>query len=336
MESQREHYGLGITNCRTSESVVSGVMEAEQLGAEIAFIAEDINCRDAFQLCALAAGQTEHIRLATGVVNPYTRNPTSLAMAAATLDEVSHGRAVLGIGSSSPSLIEGQMGISAGGAPGRMRECTEIIRGLLAGEEVTTAGKHFSYMNARLQVKSVQDRLPIFFGAMGPRMLRLAGSVADGVLLNVSATVEYVRWAVQEITDAAVGAGRDPSEVTIAGWLTVYSSNDRSDSIRRSREWLATMLCVPRQGELLLEHAGVDPSLLNGIREFVTAYPHGGDRGEAAQLVPAELAERMTLIGNAEEIRSRLQAYREAGLQLPVLSIGALRALYGSGEPASS
>src|SRR5579864_3188106 len=74
-------FGLGISNCRPVHAVVEGVRRAEALGAEIAFIAEDVNCRDAFELCALSAAQTERIRLATGVVNPYTRNPTSLAMA---------------------------------------------------------------------------------------------------------------------------------------------------------------------------------------------------------------------------------------------------------------
>ena len=112
--SRPERFGLGISNCRRARGVVSAVQEAEQYGAEIAFIAEDVNCRDAFELGALSATATDHIRIATGVVNPYTRNPTSLAMAVATLDEISEGRAVLGLGTSSPSLIEEQMGIPVG------------------------------------------------------------------------------------------------------------------------------------------------------------------------------------------------------------------------------
>src|SRR5438105_13149539 len=104
-----ERIALGITNCRSAREVVEGIAQAEGLGAETAFVAEDIYCRDAFQLLALASQQSERIRLSTGVVNPYTRNPASLAMAIATLDEISGGRAQLAMGSSTPTLIAGPM-----------------------------------------------------------------------------------------------------------------------------------------------------------------------------------------------------------------------------------
>lgn len=324
-----ERFGLGISNCRGAAGVVSGVQTAEQLGAEIAFVAEDINCRDAFQLLALSAARTERIRLATGVVNPYTRNPTSLAMSAATLDEVSGGRAVLGLGTSSPSLIEGQMGIAHGKTSVVMREATEIVRRLLAGETVSFTGSRFTYAGARLEAQPVQPRVPIYFAAMGPVTLRLAGRLADGVLLNVGATPEYVRWAVQQIERGAREAGRDPSEVTVAAWMTAYVTEDYEAGLKRAKEWLATMLSIPRQGELLLEHAGGDPAILEAIRREVRAYPHDGDAGAAAAHLPAELAARMTLIGSPHAVRERVQAYREAGVDVPVLGLGPLQALLG-------
>ena len=187
-------YGLGVTNCRPASNVIASIAEAERLGAHIAFVAEDVNCRDAFLLCGAAAGVTTGIKLATGVVNPYTRNPTSLAMAAATLDELSGGRAVIGIGSSSPSLIDTQMGIPYGSPVAVMRESVGIVKALLSGQTVTRAGRRFTYSDARLEAVPVQPSIPIYFAAMGPRMLRLAGEMADGVLLNVGATVEYARW----------------------------------------------------------------------------------------------------------------------------------------------
>jgi 5,10-methylenetetrahydromethanopterin reductase len=319
--------GLGISNCRSASGILAGVKEAESLGAEIAFVAEDVNCRDAFQLCAVCARETERIRLSTGVVNPYTRNPTSLAMALATLDEVSGGRAQLGMGTSSPSLIGTQMGIDVGKPAVIMREATEIIRKLLAGETVTFHGERFVYNGASLEVLPVQSRIPIFFAAMGPQMLRLAGAVADGVLLNVGASTEYVRWAVEQVYAGAEAVGRDAAEVTIAAWLTVYLTEEYDAGVRQAREWLATMLSVPRQGELLLERSGLDTSILPAIRAHVNAYPHGGDREAAGRHVPADVAERLTLIGTEDRIRERLAQYRAAGVQLPVVGIGALRRL---------
>jgi len=330
-----ERFGLGISNCRPALEVIDGVERAEGLGAEVAFVAEDIGCRDAFQLLAGAAATTERIRLATGVINPYTRNPTSVAMAVVTLDELSRGRAVLGMGSSSPHLIEEQMGIIHGPPVRVMRESAEIVRALLRGDEVTYAGERFQYQRARLQTSSEGRHVPIFFAAMGPRTLRLAGRMADGVLLNVGATAEYVTWAVVEIKRGAEQAGRDSAEITVAAWLTTYVSDDRGRALDRAKRWLAHTLSIPRQGELLLEHAGGDPAVLLPIRERVQAYPHGGDPAAAVSFVSDELAERMTLIGDVAEVKARIAEYREAGVQIPVLSISALGKVYGDGNPLS-
>lgn len=327
--SERDRFALGVTNCRPAEDVLAAVTEAEALGAEIAFIAEDINCRDSFVLGALASSRTSRIRVATGVANPYTRNPTSLAMATATLDEVSGGRAILGLGSSSPSLIEGQMGIPAGASVGVMREAVSIIRGLLAGQTVTLQGRRFRYQDARLEARPVQARIPIFFAAMGPQMLRLVGQVADGVLLNVGATTEYIAWAIGEIRAGAEAAGRSMDAITVAAWLTAYVTEDFTGGLERARQWLAGMLSIPRQGELLLAHAGGDPAILPAIREVCGLYPNRGDRAAGARLISPELAERMTIIGDRARAAERLREYRAAGVQVPVLSIAAMRSLYG-------
>lgn len=290
-------------------------------------MAEDINCRDAFEICALAAVRTSTIRLSTGVVNPYTRNPTSIAMALATLDEISGGRAQLGLGTSSPSLIQEQMGIPVGKPVAVMREATEVIRLLLKGEAVTYQGERFIYTGATLEVPAVRPHVPIFFAAMGPLMLRLVGRLADGVLLNVGASVEYIRWAVDEIMKGAKAAGRSSEDLTIAAWFSAYVTDDIGDGNRRAREWLSTMLSIPRQGELLLEHAGADLSILDSIRSHVGGYPHTGDPAAAASFVPEKLADRLALIGPPDRIRERLEEYRAAGVQMPVLSLTALRAL---------
>jgi 5,10-methylenetetrahydromethanopterin reductase len=324
-----ERFALGITNCRSAEKVVAGINEAETLGAEIAFVAEDIGCRDAFELLAATATKTSRIRLATGVVNPYTRSPMALAMAIATLDDVSGGRAVLGIGSSSPEQIEVQLGIARRSTVSDMRESLEIVRRLLAGETVTYSGHRFSYADSRLEFATARARTPIFLAAMGPKMLRLAGAIADGVLLNVGASTQYVHWAVEHIRSGASEADRDLTEITVAAWLTAYIADDVESVMPRARQWLASTLSIRAQGELLLEHAEIDASILGPIRALVGAYPHSGDRAAAAQHVPREAIERMALVGNVRHVSDRVKEYRDAGVQLPVMAIGALRALYG-------
>jgi len=317
--------GLGINNCRPVNDVVERVVEAEKLGAAMTFISEDVNCRDTFQLASLAASRTKHIRLATGVTNPYTRNPTALAMSIATLDEVSGGRATLGLGSSSPSLIREQMGLPHAGSVGHMREAVAIITGLLSGQVLTFEGQRFHYRDAKLEVPTVQSHIPVYLAAMGPRMLQLAGQIADGVLLNVGASVEYVRWAVEQIRGGEVEADR-PGSVRVAAWLTVYPG-ERTAGLQRARALLATMLSIPGQGELLLEHSGEPVDILTEIRQHYQAYPHRGNLAAAAAVVPDSLAERLTLIGDRPELERRIEQYRAAGVDVPVVGPAALRYL---------
>jgi 5,10-methylenetetrahydromethanopterin reductase len=250
-------------------------------------------------------------------------------MAVATLDEISDGRATLGMGTSSPDLIERQMGIVRGNSLSVMHEATEIIRSLLRGESVTYHGTRFNFQDAVLDFRPVQSQIPIYFAAMGPKMLRLAGRLAEGVLLNVGASTDFVRWATGHVRQGALEAGRAADAVTIAAWLTAYVGDERERSLRRGREWLATMLSIPLQGELLLEHGGFDASILPAIRRHVTGYPHRGDPAAAAEFVPPELVEEMTLVGSVDRVRQRLQEYRDAGVQLPILGLSALMRLYG-------
>jgi 5,10-methylenetetrahydromethanopterin reductase len=168
---------------------------------------------------------------------------------------------------------------------------------------------------------------------MGPQMLRLAGRIADGVLLNVGATTEYIRWARGEIAAGAAAVGRLPESITVAAWITAYITDDRETGLQRAREWLAGMLSIPRQGELLLEHAGGDLAILPAIREACGLYPARGDLAAGARLISPELAERMTVIGTRDRGRERIAEYRASGVQVPVLSIAALRALYGGDRP---
>jgi 5,10-methylenetetrahydromethanopterin reductase len=210
-----------------------------------------------------------------------------------------------------------------------MREAVEIVRALLNGGTVTYAGRHFTYSEARLALRSVQAHIPIYFAAMGPLTLRLAGRLADGVLLNVGASTEYVRWAVQQVRAGVAAAGRRPEDVTIAAWHSVYVGDGDASGLRRAREWLATVLSIPRQGELLLEGANLDTSILEDIRARVGAYPHRGDPAAAAEFVPPAVAERLTIIGTVPTVRQRLQEYRSAGVDLPILGPRALRAVFG-------
>ena len=167
----------------------------------------------------------------------------------------------------------------------------------------------------RLALTPSRERVPIYVAAIGPRALRLAGAVADGVVLNAYAPAAYVRRAVAEVRDAAREAGRDPDAVRIACMLVVRLS-DRPEELRpQLRERLASLLAEPHTGEVLLEWGGFDATLPARLRETLAA----SGPSEAARLVGDELVDALVLLGPASRCRERIEEYREAGVQEPLL-----------------
>ena len=279
---------------------------AERLGYDSLWVTERYFHEETAALLGFLAAGTERIGLGVGVVNPYTRPPALLAMAAATLDRLSGGRLVLGLGRSEREVIEGALGIPYERPRERLREAVETVRALLAGEPEGSV---------RLALTPSSERVPIYVAAIGPRALRLAGAVADGVVLNAYAPAAYVRRAVAEVRDAAREAGRDPEAVRIACMLVVRLS-DRPEELRpQLRERLASLLAEPHTGEVLLEWGGFDAALPARLRETLAA----SGPSEAARLVGDELVDAFVLLGPASRCRERIEEYRAAGVQEPLL-----------------
>ena len=148
---------------------------------------------------------------------------------------------------------------------------------------------------------------PIYVAAIGPRALRLAGAVADGVVLNAYAPAAYVRRAVAEVRDAAREAGRDPDAVRIACMLVVRLTDRPDELLPQLRERLAGLLAEPHTGEVLLEWGGFDASLPERLRE---AGPAAG-----TSLVGDELIDALVLLGDTARCRERIEEYRAAGVE---------------------
>ncbi len=288
---------------------------AEAAGFESLWVTERYFHEETFSLLGFLAAATRQIKLGLGVTNPYTRNPALLAMATATLDRLSGGRFLLGLGRSERAVIQHRMGIPYKEPFSTMKEAVSVIRALLSGEGVTFSGGGFSMEGVRLAVSPVQKGLPIYIAAIGPRTLRLAGAVADGVLLNAYSPTGYVRYAVEEVRQAALKAGRDPDAVDIACMLVVRPTEDPKGIMDGLKRRIVRLLEEPLVGEILLEKGGYDPGILAPLR--ASAKVEGGR--DAVGLVSDEMVESFYVVGPAERWRERIAEYREAGVQLPLL-----------------
>ena len=288
---------------------------AEGAGFESLWVTERYFHEETFSLLGYLAAATKTIKLGLGVTNPYTRNPALLAMSTATLDRISGGRFNLGLGRSERGVIQDRMGMSYGNPFQVMESVVSTLRRLMAGEALTTVDAPFPLTNVRLAIMPGQPRPPIYLAAIGPKALRLAGAVADGVLLNAYTPVDYVKYAATEVRNAAREAGRDPDSVDIACMLIMRQTDDPERLWPDLKRRIVRLLDEPLVGEILLEKGGFDASILEPLRGSVQQ-----DRGASAvDLISDEMVDAFYLVGPEAYCKERVQAYRDAGVDLPLL-----------------
>ncbi|MCH8920446.1 MAG: LLM class F420-dependent oxidoreductase, partial [Chloroflexi bacterium] len=218
------------------------LQEAERLGYTDAWTSE-VDGTDAFIPLALAASWTNKLRLGNAIANVFTRGPALLAMEAATMAEAAPGRFCLGIGVSSPAIVERWNGVPLRRPLGRMRETLEFLRKAFAGEKVSVEGESLKTRGFRLSRRPTQTP-PIFVGALRERMLALAGSKADGVIINWLAPGDVPK-VVSVAKEAARAAGKDPEALEIACRIFVVTASDEATARGLARFMITAYLTTP-------------------------------------------------------------------------------------------
>jgi 5,10-methylenetetrahydromethanopterin reductase len=283
--------------------IVAWARAAERAGLGSAWIIEDYFHPGAYALAAAAAAITERLVIGLGVVNPYTRHPALLAMETAALAGIAPGRVVLGLGSSNRRWIEAQMGIPFKAPLRGLRESVEIVRRLLAGERVTFRGEVFTLDDVELEWRP-PEAIPVLLGVKGPKALRLAGEIADGVHCSVLASPAHVR-RVRE----TAGAGRP--DFAVLSYLIVAISRDGHRARAAVRPLLARYLGA-LHGQSILRDAGLGPDRTRPFQEAL------GRGAPAAELVDDALIDALAVAGTPGHCRGQLARWAEAGLDAPI------------------
>jgi probable F420-dependent oxidoreductase len=283
---------------------------AERLGYEGVWIPENTG-REAFAQLGALAMATERIRLGPGIANVFTRTPTILAQGAVTLDQISGGRAWLGLGTGHQPALEAGHGVDFGRPLGRMRDAVRIVRAIVRGEALpeTAVVRARAF---RLQTPAPRADLPIYVAALGPRMCQLAGELADGVILNW-ATPEYVREALSNVAAGAARAGRDPASVDVACYIRVATGAPRDELRRELARELTRYIAMPYYRQMF-EAAGFAPQM-DGIPEAFARDPEA-----AAAMVPDEMLSALTVADDAAAFARRVAEYRALGVTQPVVA----------------
>jgi len=286
---------------------------AEERGYEAVFVPEAWGY-DAVTTLAELATQTRRITLGTGILPVWSRSPAVLAMTAASLDELSGGRFILGLGISGPVVIQDWHGVAFERPIQRTREAIAIIRLALAGDRVTHAGEIFRVQRFRLDFSPPRPRIPIYLASIGPKNLRLTGEVADG-WLPIYCSPEGLTSMGEEVAGGAKAAGRDPAAIEVAPYVLACLSDDSEAGRRLVRRHLAYY--IGGMGTFyfnLMQRSGFGHEA-----EAIQAAWHRGDRAGAAELVSDAMLEQLSLTGDRESCNTKLDRLRSAGASLPIL-----------------
>ena len=299
------------------ESILTCARCAEQAGVESVWIPEAWG-RDAFLALAAVAQLTDRVKLGTGIVNVYSRSPAALAMAAATLDELSRGRTILGVGSSGPGVVERWHGIRYERPLTRIRETVGITRLALSGATTDFQGSVFRVGGFKLAMEKPKHAIPIYIAALGPRMLRLAGEIADGALLYLC-TLAAIPKAIEEIRKGANEAGRSLENFDVAALLPTVVSENRRDAqsvVARAIAYYVGGMGTYYRREIAESGFASEASKINEAWQ-------SGDRQSATNAVSERLIDSVALAGSPDDCRRKLNDFRNSGVTLPILSLAA-------------
>src|ERR671924_458335 len=312
------YWGLGLTR----QDQLEIVREAERLDYDSVWTAEAYGS-DAATILGWIAGQTSRIRIGSAIFQMPGRSPAMTAMTAATLDQLSDGRMILGIGSSGPQVAEGWHGQRFGRQIQRTREYVAVVRMALARQRVEYHGETIELplpdgpgKALKLTIAPVQERIPIYLAAIGPNNTRLAGEIADGwipTLFSPEHVAEFRPLLEEGFARAGNGKGFDDFE--IAPTVNVFVTEDLAAARDAMRPYVA--LYVGGMGSreknfynALVQRYGFE----DAAREVQDLYLEG-KRNEAMAALPDELIDTVSLCGPPDVVRDRLAVFREAGVR---------------------
>jgi 5,10-methylenetetrahydromethanopterin reductase len=291
---------------------------AEQRGFEAVWQAESRLVREATVPMAAFAASTQAIKIGSGVVNTWTRNTALLAATFVTLDDLAPGRVLLGLGAWWDPLAA-KVGIRRRRPLKCMRETIEACRALFTLEEVSYEGEFVHLDGVRIDVvhgDTSARRIPILIGATGPKMLELAGELADGVVLNYMVSPGYNVMAMEHIAEGAARAGRAFADIDRPQLVVCSLDRDRSKALDEARFLLTQYL---GQQPHIMKASGVDASLIEEVNSIVD-WPASHDQIEkAAALVPDEVVQLVSAAGTYDECRTKVAEYVEHGATCPIL-----------------
>ncbi len=315
------YWGMGVGAAEQLEIVKA----AENLGYDSVWTAEAYGS-DAATILAWLAGHTTKIKLGSGILQMPARSAAMTAMTAATIDQISGGRFLLGLGSSGPQVSEGWHGVRFARQLQRTREYVEVVRMALAHQKVEYHGETIDLplpdgpgKALKLTIQPVQKPLPIYLAVLGPKNVALAGEIADG-WLPVFFSPEHTAELRVPLEAGAARAGRSLDAFRICPTVQVYIGDDADTARDVMRPLLALYVGGMGSREQNFYNRLISSYGFEAAAQQVQELYLAGRRGEAMEALPGELIDMVCMTGTREQARERIRAYQDAGVETLIVS----------------
>jgi len=314
----RDRVALYLQDAHSLQEGMELAQYAEAKGFEAVWQAESRLVRDAIVPMAAFAAVTQNIKVASGVINNWTRNIGLLAATFLTLDDLAPNRVICGIGAWWDPLAQ-KVGIDRRKPLLAMRETVEVLRRLLAMETVTFHGEFHYVDGITLDVvhgRKEPRKVPIYIGATGMKMMEMTGEIADGVCLNYLVNPKYNAEAMDALERGAKKAGRSIDDIDRPQLVICSVDHDRKRALDMARKMMVQYL---GQQPHLMKASGVSQELLDEIHQVLT-WPATEEEIEAAMhLVPDDVVQMATASGSPAEVKAKVREYISSGATCPIL-----------------
>ncbi|NUQ73152.1 MAG: LLM class flavin-dependent oxidoreductase [Polyangiaceae bacterium] len=272
---------------------------------------------EVFSLLTEMAVHTKRIRLGTGIVNVFSRSPGVIAMHAATLDEISEGRFVLGIGTSGKRVIEGFHGRPFDKPLTQVRDVIRVVRTLLAGGKLHQAGAELAeYRPFELAMKPVRPSVPIYVAALKQKAIESIGELADGWIPTFW-PYDKLKVGREWIANGATRAGRDPSQIVTAPFTTLLPMGGGA-GVKMAKDIIS--FYIGGMGDYYIELL-TNFGFGEDCKRIEELYKNKETRAQASAAVPDSMIEALTISGDPQQCIEELKRRRSFGIDLPLLNL---------------
>ena len=258
-----------------------------------------------FSMLSMVSQKVNSPKIGSSIINIYSRSPSLMAMGAATVDTISNGRLVLGLGTSSMPIVEDFHGMKFEKPVSRMKEYVEIIRLVLSGKQVNYDGNFFKLKNFSLLIKPPRNSIPIYLAAVNQKMVELTWDIADGVIF-------YLR-PISELKNT-IEKMQNKKKIDVSCQLITCVSKDSQKAIDRARKTLAFYISVGEIYRNFLAKNGFQ----NETEEIFQVFEKSGLE-HVHEFVSDSMLQSLTICGNPQECLTKLKKFKDTGLDLPIL-----------------